>query len=126
MTLAGGWRKAHPLPDDKGAFGAFNELGQQNKEVIKNVLTNKDYLDGFTASGDKAILIKLRDYYESCTDEDRLDEIGSVPLKQLIRTLRKLFREEDTKLDENVDYGESSRGLTAALAFLHSRGECPS
>ncbi|TFK76595.1 zincin [Pluteus cervinus] len=117
----GGWRKAHPLPADKGAFGVPQELSQQNKDIIKHILESNDYTPELFASPDQAILAKLRDMYSSCLNEDRLDDLGTAPLARFVRTLRRLYREEDTDVSMKGQ-GDTSKGLTAALAFLHSRG----
>ncbi|KDQ60672.1 hypothetical protein JAAARDRAFT_708451 [Jaapia argillacea MUCL 33604] len=64
-------------------------------------------------------------------DEDRLDNIGEEPLLRIARTIRRLVRGESTDIgakDEDVrgkkvDSEKKKRdGLTAAVAYLHSRG----
>ncbi|KAF9453276.1 zincin [Macrolepiota fuliginosa MF-IS2] len=117
-----GWLKAHPLPADKSSYGNFEALAQQNKQVIQQILESSDESESNLArdSDDKEILQKLRDMYSSCLNEAQLDEIGSSPLTHFIQTIRKLFREEDT--DISATEGKKSKGLTAALAFIHSRG----
>ncbi|PPR08078.1 hypothetical protein CVT24_010539 [Panaeolus cyanescens] len=112
----GGWLSKHPLPADKSSFGQFEALAQGNIRVIQSFLESKTKVGGV----DDAILDKLRDFYSSCMDEKTLDEIGSTPLLHVVKTIRNLYRSEDTDIssasDKRVD------GLTAAIAFLHSRG----
>lgn len=119
----GGWLSAHPLPADKGSYGNFEALAQQNKQVIQKILEGES---SALASSDKdaEILKKLRDFYSSCLSEDILDDIKETPLLHLVRTIRRLYREEDTEItaDSFEKLSVKSNGLTAALAFLHSQG----
>ncbi|KAF8654168.1 hypothetical protein AX16_003697 [Volvariella volvacea WC 439] len=117
----GGWLKAHPLPADKSTFGNFEALAQQNKQIIQRVLESDEVPEDFSSSADKEILRKLRNFYASCLDEGKLDDLGTLPLLQVVRTVRRLYREDDTDIGTKEDM-TSSKGLTAALAYLHSRG----
>lgn len=69
-------------------------------------------------SADQQLLTKLRNLYHSCMDEDTLDQLGEGPLKDFVGHVKKLYRGESTDDDD----GERRERLTAALAFLHSRG----
>jgi endothelin-converting enzyme len=106
------------LPADKSSFGNFEVLSQQNKRVIQEILESQSSAE-HTPSHDSEILTKLRDSYSACSNEERLDSIGSAPLLRFIKTLRRLYRKEDTEISllPGID-----SGLTAAIAFLHSRG----
>ncbi|KAF5358499.1 hypothetical protein D9756_001692 [Leucocoprinus leucothites] len=120
-----GWLKAHPLPADKSSFGNFEALARQNKQVIQRILESSGENALLSQDPyDQEILEKIRDMYSSCLNEPLLDGIGSAPLEHFVETLRKLFREEDT--DISLRKGrKKSKGLTAALAFLHSQGIGP-
>ncbi|KAK7449695.1 hypothetical protein VKT23_013168 [Stygiomarasmius scandens] len=118
---SGGWLREHPLPSDKGSFGNFEALAQQNEQTIQRILESPSSTSSFTTSYDEQILAKLRGFYSSCVNETKLDERGQEPLITLIQTLRKLFRgEKSTVSSEHKE--QSGRRLTEALAFLHSRG----
>lgn len=114
------------MPTDKASFGNFESLAQQNKQVIQEILDPQvtSVISG-TNQYDQAILKKLRDFYTSCLNESQLDDIGALPLLHLARTIKRLYREESTIAshpmgdETNTDV---DRGLTAAVAFLHSRG----
>lgn len=134
----GGWLNSHPLPSDKGSFGNFEgeasinvfhhyqkltrqiALAQQNKQVIQQLLETEPS----TSSGsyDDQLLLKLRDFYSSCLNEDKLNEIGSEPLIHFVQTLKKLYSGNDTKVSYASEQDKKIHGLTAATAFLHSRG----
>lgn len=77
--------------------------------------------------------------YKSCLDEQTLDELGHEPLWQIVRLVRRFYHGEISSIHEvdedrmqmtgqqlvmRDDDGETKAtdGLTAAVAFLHSRG----
>lgn len=117
----GGWRKAHPLPSDKGRFGSFNSLFQENQQIVKDILD----IDGsmsIASLNDRRLLAKLRNLYYSCMDENTLDQLGEGPLKDFVAQVKKLYRGESTGIADSNGDDKEREGLTAALAFLHSRG----
>lgn len=123
--LAGGWRKAHPLPSDKGRFGSFNSLFQENQQIVKDILN----IDGpmsiasLKESADQRLLVKLRNLYYSCMDESTLDQLGEGPLKDFVAQVKKLYRGESTGIADSDGDDKERERLTATLAFLHSRGD---
>lgn len=130
---AGGWRKAHPLPADKGRFATFNQLFQENQQIVRDILENdhSEYTAAFKSTYDEELLKKLRDLYTSCIDEDTLDQYGESPLRELSLTVKKLFRGRTTDINRpseqleahhNEDLKKKTAGLTAAVSFLHTRG----
>ena len=114
----GGWLNAHPLPADKSSFGNFEALGQENKQVIQKILESKSSV----GSVDDEILLKLRNFYASCLDERGLDEIGIEPLLHVAKTIKRLYKGDDADVSISHGNSEKVKGLTAAVAFLHSRG----
>jgi endothelin-converting enzyme len=123
--LDGGWIAAHPLPADKGSFGQFEALSQDNKRVIQHFLETPSATSSFTTSHDEVLLQKLRGFYSSCLKENRLDELGTEPLIHFVKTVQRLFRGTGPEITAEKDEksGLTVKGLTAALAFLHSRGK---
>ncbi|KAF8636703.1 hypothetical protein AX17_003507 [Amanita inopinata Kibby_2008] len=115
----GGWLKSHPLPADKSSFGNFEALSQQNKQLIQRILEAKSSVSSFETKHDEEILRKLRDFYSSCLKEDQLNDIGVVPLLHVIKTIRRLYENKDRDAEGSDD--SERRGLTAAVAYLHSR-----
>jgi len=73
----GGWRKANPIPADRGAYSRFAELDDNNHFVLR------DILDQISANDPKrdAIDTKVGDYYASCIDEPAINKKGLAPLK---------------------------------------------
>lgn len=73
-------------------------------------------------SADQQLLVKLRNLYYSCMDEDTLDQLGEGPLKDFVAHVKKIYRGESTGIPETNDDDKQRERLTASLAFLHSRG----
>ena len=73
-------------------------------------------------SVDDEILLKLRNFYASCLDERGLDEIGIEPLLQLAKMIRRLYKGNDTDISSSLGNSDKVKGLTVAVAFLHSKG----
>jgi endothelin-converting enzyme len=117
----GGWLDKHPLPADKSVFGNFESLAQKNKQVIQKILEANTTHE---STYDAALLTKLRDFHSSCLDEKKLDEVGSEPLLHFVNTVRKLYSGNSTDISSTAksDTEKKRDGLTAAIAFLHSRG----
>ncbi|KAF9001901.1 hypothetical protein BDQ17DRAFT_1357686 [Cyathus striatus] len=115
-----GWLKSNPLPADKSSYGQFEALAQNNKHVIQSFLET-NISETYDSSADQQLLEKLRALYASCVNEDQLEDIGDAPLKQFVHTVRSLFREDADAISSN-GLPMNVSGLTAALAFLHSRG----
>lgn len=128
--------KEHPIPSDKGKYGTFEKLSIENKRLIQQILS-EDSSSIYHAAGlaegaedpyDVLVLEKLRGLYGSCMDEDLLDARGQEPLLHVVRNIRKLFSGESTSVDSQPrsDSKESKdkykKGLTASLAYVHSRG----
>ncbi|KAJ6608579.1 hypothetical protein B0H10DRAFT_2166528 [Mycena sp. CBHHK59/15] len=120
----GGWIAANPLPADKGSFGKFEALAQQNKRIIQHFLETPSATSSFSTSYDEQLLHKLRVFYSSCLNENRLDEIGTEPLIHFVNTLKNLFRGKGLEVASGPKRKDDEilGGLTAAVAFLHSRG----
>ena len=118
--LAGGWTKTHPIPAEKGSYGRFNALTRENQQVIREILESDATP---TTLHDEKILKKLRGLYASCMDEDELNSRGSEPLFQFVKTMRSLFRGETNEITISGSSEERAKRLTAALSYLHSRGQ---
>ncbi|EIW60033.1 Metalloprotease [Trametes versicolor FP-101664 SS1] len=124
----GGWLKAHPIPSDKGSFGNFEALAQQNRRILQQILS-EDASTRFSEVSalastdyDEQILKKIRGLYASCLNEDRLNDIGEKPLQEIADKIRSTFRGKSTVIDKLSDDDHAQRArLTATVAFLHSR-----
>lgn len=125
----GNWLKENPVPADKASYGKFEGLAKRNQQLIKtileaNVTIAETDAEDLVPSYDNRLLHKLQNLYTSCTDENTLNNIGQKPLNDVVKTLRALYRGESTDISAAVaeDEKSGSRGLTAALAYMHSQG----
>lgn len=137
--LDGGWTKSHPIPSDKGSIGSLEQIAVGNRRLLQQIFS-QDSSNVFSSAAslqengepnpyDDILLKKLRGLYDACMDEELLNARGADPLIRVIRELRKRFRGDvyDPLVSENVDTSDSKEkerlGLTAAVAYLHTRGK---
>lgn len=81
---------------------------------------------------DAMTLKKLRDLYSSCVNEDLLDERGDEPVRSMVKVVKGLYGGNSTSISSSFESqsqkpvtsaAKIDTGLTAAIAYLHSRGE---
>lgn len=80
-------------------------------------------MSSFLSPQDADLLRKLRGFYSSCLNEHRLDDRGTVPLLDVVQTLRTLYHGGELQIPSAKSDGDESPDLTATLAYLHSRGQ---
>ncbi|KAH8106762.1 Metalloprotease [Cristinia sonorae] len=130
----GGWLKQHLIPSDKSSIGSFTVLVEENRRLIQQILSQESSSISAMSQGtdryDEQLLKKLRGLYNSCMNEDLLDARGATPLVRVVKKVRDLFNGETTIVDissdklqkRDGDDKDDRSGLTAAVAYLHSRG----
>ncbi|KIR28825.1 endothelin-converting enzyme [Cryptococcus deuterogattii LA55] len=92
----GGWQASNSIPEDRGLYGAFNEVSDNNKKLILKVLGSiSDEKPGKDATVDERNLAKLKAVYTSCMDIDTLNDIGEKPLIDLVEHVLDIFGEFD-------------------------------
>uniref|UniRef100_A0AAY4EJ69 endothelin-converting enzyme 1 n=1 Tax=Denticeps clupeoides TaxID=299321 RepID=A0AAY4EJ69_9TELE len=74
----GGWIRKNPLPDGRSRWNTFNSIWDQNQAVLKHLLENATFNSSSEAER------KTRNYYLSCLNEQRIEELGAQPLIELI------------------------------------------
>ncbi len=73
----GAWIKNNPIPADRGAYGRWSELEENNLAILHDILEK-------AASPDPARspdMQKIGDYYAACMDEKVVEAKGAAPLK---------------------------------------------
>ena len=75
----GGWNARNPL-GAAGAISRFGEVVTQNTESLRNVIESG-------RDGDVRAVQLARQFYDSCMNTGLLDEMGSRPLVQLVRSI---------------------------------------
>ncbi|ORY20602.1 putative Endothelin-converting enzyme 1 [Naematelia encephala] len=78
---SGGWFASNSIPADKGIYGTFEQVRDNNKAIVaKAIEAIPAKLSSVAASADESNLHKLKTVYDSCLDVDKLDEVGLKPL----------------------------------------------
>lgn len=78
----GGWMKANPLKPEYSRFGTFDQLGENNREQIRELVLG---LDPNAPVGSNAQ--KVSDLYNMGMDSVRLNKEGAAPLKADLATI---------------------------------------
>ena len=100
----GGWLKSHSLPADKARFGAFEEVSERNRAILKQIL---EETSAKTVWSKGSVQQKVGDFYASGMDEAAIEKRGLAPLKPTLATIEGL---------------KDARQLPALLAKLHAQG----
>jgi len=110
-----GWRKNHPIPSDAGLFGIGQWLASENTKIMVSVLegsvSSKSLAANVIADDrietdekiDKQNLAKLRDFYDSCMDQEAQDKAGNEPILKLIDEFRSRLVVRDPTKKEKRD-----------------------
>jgi putative endopeptidase len=99
----GNWLKSNPIPADQARWGRFNELAENNRLILRDILEDVSVPSAQKNANDQ----KIGDYYASCMDEEAIEKKGIDVLKPDLDRIAEL----KTKAD-----------LPAYLAYLHVSG----
>ncbi|KFQ57098.1 Endothelin-converting enzyme 2, partial [Pelecanus crispus] len=72
------WIKRNPLPNGRSKWSTFNSIWDQNQAIMKHLLENATFNSSSEAER------KTQRYYLSCLKEQRIEELGSQPLMELL------------------------------------------
>jgi putative endopeptidase len=98
----GNWMKNNPIPPDQSRWGRFNELGDNNLYVLRDILEKAE-----APGNHSAIEKKVGDYYASCMDEASIEKKGTTPLQPEM---------------ERITAIKSKQELIAQVASMHGNG----
>ncbi|MBO4379914.1 MAG: M13 family metallopeptidase [Muribaculaceae bacterium] len=96
----GGWMKANPLKGEYSRYGTFDNLAENNRKQVRELVEN---LDTRTAAKGSAAQ-KVGDLYAMGLDSVRLNKEGAAPMKADLERIQKMKRAD----------------LTSTLAWMHS------
>ena len=93
-----GWEEKHDLRADQESSFTGTIMEENSQQVLRHVLESP-YSEvaqrgGFLAenpAAEKAIFDKLKGAYDACMDEERIKQIGSDPLLDVLRKIQELF-----------------------------------
>jgi putative endopeptidase len=99
----GMWIKNNPVPPDKSRWASFSELQERNWYLIHGIL------DSTTAGAvqQNSPVQKVRDFYLSAMDTNRLEKLGLDPISEMLKSIEKV---------------KSTDELFHLLADLHKEG----
>ncbi|MFZ1614037.1 MAG: M13 family metallopeptidase [Holophaga sp.] len=100
----GGWLKAHTLPSDKSRYGAFEEVSDRNREVLRQILEETSSKQDWKPGSKEQ---KVGDFFASGMGEAAIEKHGISPLKPYLARIEGL---------------KEAKQLPAFLAKWHSEG----
>lgn len=86
----GGWMKANPLKPEYSRFGTFDQLGENNREQVRELVLGLDRATAEPGSNAQ----KIADLYAMGMDSVRLNEQGIEPLKADLELIASTPREK--------------------------------
>jgi predicted metalloendopeptidase len=116
----GNWRKNNPIPSDQARWGRFNELGEYNRQILRQILEKAAANDPKRSP----VMQKIGDMYQSCMDETAVNQKGAVPLKPVLDRIAAISNRD--QFIETVAYLQS-QGIPVLFGFgaqpdMHSAG----
>jgi putative endopeptidase len=103
----GTWNKNNPIPSDIGRYGAFEELIDNNRKQINDIIEEASKDANLKKGTNKQ---KIGDFYLSGMDEAKIDALGYEPIKGDLDKIKSLATKSD---------------LVKFTAYLHSYGVYP-
>lgn len=99
----GEWIKKNPIPADQTRWGAFNELNENNRKILREILEEARSAKAPKGSAQQ----KVGDFYASGMDEAAIEKAGLAPLQPLMDQIGSL---------------RSAKELAHEIAALHIQG----
>lgn len=100
----GNWMKNNPIPSTEASWGAFNELAEKNRTLLKTIL---DECAAKTNAPKGSVSQLVGDYYGSAMDTVAIEKVGLTPMKK------------DLELIQNL---KTASEIPALLGLFHLRG----
>lgn len=76
----GNWIQRHVIPEDNAVIGTVSILSEDVSTTIKNVL------EASKSAGDTEVIQKARNYYRSCMNQDRIEQLGLTFIQTYMNT----------------------------------------
>ena len=114
----GGWLQKHPIPPSEGQYGIFDEVSENNTEIIKLSIDENNY-----SHADKLNIRTIKTLYDSCLIEKSHNSNGPEQILDLIEDLHALFHSKPLNVDESKRLENRRIILTRAQGFLQSKGK---
>jgi endothelin-converting enzyme/putative endopeptidase len=98
----GGWQKNNPIPPDQTSWSVYGKLYVDNLAYLRGLLEQ-----AATEKNRDAVTQKIGDFYASCMDETRVEQLGAKPMQPLLDSIQSL---------------KSARDLPPLIATLQLQG----
>ncbi len=93
MYANGGWMKKTKIPDNELRWGAFNEIGDRNRAILREIVESSAAKSAKAAKGSATQLIG--DMFASGMDSARIEALGKKPLEPMFEALQGIKSKED-------------------------------
>ncbi|MEG2218343.1 MAG: M13 family metallopeptidase N-terminal domain-containing protein, partial [Muribaculaceae bacterium] len=90
----GGWMKNNPLEGQYSRFGTFDQLGENNKTQVRELIQNL----GKENNAKGSVAQKVDDLYKMGIDSVRLNKEGGNPIQEDLAKIANLNRKDLTKI----------------------------
>lgn len=97
----GGWLKTNPIPSDKSRYGAFEEVADRNRAILRGILEETSAKTDWPKG---SLRQKTGDFFASGMDQAAIEKAGIKPLEPWFA---------------KIDGVQDTNGLPALLAELH-------
>ena len=98
----GNWQKKFTLPESDARYGSFNEINNNNLKNIKIILDNASKNKSAAPNSNAQ---KLRDFYNTAMDTDKIEKAGFTPIKGQLAQIEKVkTKNELLTLKSNLDF----------------------
>lgn len=106
----GSWVNNTQIPAAYSRWGTFNILGDNNQNILKNVLDKAETAKATNGSAEQMI----GDYYASCMDEAAIEKAGAKPLDPYFKQINSIKSVKD--LDKQIALMHAA-GMPALFGF---------
>lgn len=100
----GGWLKANPLDPQYARFGTFDQLAENNRRQVKELIVNLSKSNH--AAG--TISQKVADVFNLGMDEVRLNKEGNMPIMKAVEAIKKAGRDQFVQMIAEMHNGIAS------------------
>lgn len=133
-----GWKERHDLRADQGSSFTGTIIAERSQQILRHLLESP-YADNHRlvelgSPTENRLFKKIKDAYDACMDEERIKDLGSGPLLEVLRKVDQLFpaaRPQAIPETSQEVHGQNSKddllykgenNLSNTIAFLESIG----
>jgi Peptidase family M13 len=88
--ICGGWEQRHDLRPDQGDMFTGTIMAENSKTILRHILEQSSSTS-LSSPADRHNFQKLKDDYDSCMNEQKLQKIGLKPLQGIVNQIKMSF-----------------------------------